>query len=353
MSGLKICFVSPYAHALFTGRGGGYGGAEVQQRLIGRALAGRGFDIRFLSYAPGPPGEEVHEGVRFWTIPPPAASPLGRLLKLSSLKIWRSLGRPDADLRPFIFSVANDRDLDGRYVRAATPLQAALYRAGVRWASSVVVQTRCQEELLRERWNRQGVLIPSACALPSGPVPPAARREGVLWVGNLLPKKRPELVARLAAALPDIPFTMVAPRVGAPAYLWRVMGQIGAQSNVRHVERVSHREIDGFYRSAAVLVSTSSAEGFANVFLEAWANRLPVVSLDIDPDELICRRKLGEHARSVEEAAEAIKRLVGEVDEREEIGKRAQSYVQECHSPEAVASDYERLIRAMVGGSEG
>jgi glycosyltransferase involved in cell wall biosynthesis len=365
----SICFVSPHAHAFFTGHPRGFGGAEVQQALIGRALAMRGFGVCFVSYAPGPAREEEHAGVRIFTLPPPERGGARRLLPFAHREIWRALGRTRADVyyqrcagtltgivalyarrhgKPFLFSVANDRDLDGHFVRTSALHQAMLYRVGVRLATAIVIQSDYQARLLREQWGREGVLIPSACPLPVEPLPAAAERRGAIWVGNMLPKKRPDLLADLAAALPEVPFTMIAPEVGDPAFVRQVIARVDAAPNIKRLPRAPYAEMPRYYREAAMLVSTSSAEGFPNVFLEAWANGLPVISYEIDPDELLCERGLGVHARSLEETALGIARLARDPLQREAIGERAQAYVREHHSPAAVAGRYERLIEEVL-----
>jgi len=368
MNGTRVCFVSPYAHAFFSGDPSGFGGAEVQQIWVGRALAARGFDVRFISYAPGPGREETHDGIRFHTLPLSRRGGEG-LPGASIGSFWRALARADADIyyqrcagtltgivglyarlhrRAFIFSVANDRDLDGHFVRNARPYQAMLYRLGLRLAHAIVIQSDHQARLLREGWGREGILIPSACPIPEGPLPPASGRRGVLWVGNMLPKKRPGLLADLAAALPEVPFTMIAPETGDPDFVRGVMERVKACPNVRHVPRSPYAEMSAYYRDAALLVSTSAAEGFPNVFLEAWANRMPVVSLEIDPDELLCEKGLGAHAKTMEEMAAAVRRLTADPAAREAIGERAQTWVRERHGPEAVAARYEDLIRRIM-----
>ena len=365
----SICFMSPHAYALLSGVPRGFGGAEVQQALIGRALAARGFDVRFVSYAPGEAREERRDGIRVFTVPGPGHGRPGLAGKRANLDLWRALARADADVyyqrcagtitgvvgvyarlhgKPFIFSVANDRDLDGHFVKKARPYQAALYRLGVRLAAEIVIQSDAQARLLRERWGREGVLIPSACPIPEGPLPSASARRGALWVGNMLPKKRPELLADLASAVPDVPFTMIAPEVGDPAFVRRVLDRVASCPNIRHVSRVPYGEMPATYRHAAVLVSTSRAEGFPNVFLEAWASRLPVVSLEIDPDELLCEKELGVHAKTMEEMVSAVQRLVANPSERDAIGERAQTYVRERHAPEAVGERYGSLIRELM-----
>lgn len=372
----SICFVSHYAHAVFTGKSrqpggvGAFGGAEIQQCLIARALAARGTEVAFVSHAAGPPREEAHEGVRFFTVPLSEGSAVHRFAR-TQIDFWRAMGHADASVyyqrcagslsgfvglfarlhgRPFIFSVANDRDIDGRFIAGATAAEAAKYRLGVRLTSAIVVQSRNQLKLLREGWGREGVIIPSICPVDLQETAPSGNGGSVLWVGNLLPKKRPNLLLDLADALPEVSFTMIALPIGEAALVRETLDRIRSTQNVEYIEGVSYPEIPAYYRKAALLVSTSVAEGFPNVFLEAWARRLPVVSLEIDPDEVICERKLGTHAGTMEELIRAVKGLLGRRDTREEIGERARAYVREYHAPERVGTRYEDLLRSLLDG---
>jgi glycosyltransferase involved in cell wall biosynthesis len=48
--------------------------------------------------------------------------------------------------------------------------------------------------------------------------------------------------------------------------------------------------------NSKALVSTSPMEGFPNIFIEAWACGIPVLSLYFDPGGVIKREQLGEVA---------------------------------------------------------
>ena len=105
-----------------------------------------------------------------------------------------------------------------------------------------------------------------------------------------------------------------------------------------------------------MLLSTSDAEGFPSVFVEAWAHGTPVVSLKIDPDRVIARHGLGVMTSSTAKAAETIATLIHSCEERQTIGTRARDYAIRTHSAEAVARLVAQALHApsapMPHGSE-
>jgi glycosyltransferase involved in cell wall biosynthesis len=98
-------------------------------------------------------------------------------------------------------------------------------------------------------------------------------------------------------------------------------------------------------RSTAVVV-TSEHEGMPNVFLEAWARGIPVISLHFDPDGRIAGEGLGLIADgSWEEFVAAVRRLWTDPELRRQIGERARRYVAREHSPEAVGKRWAAALR--------
>lgn len=67
-------------------------------------------------------------------------------------------------------------------------------------------------------------------------------------------------------------------------------------NNVTLFGNLSHSETLNHILNSKALISTSPMEGFPNIFIEAWACGIPVLSLYFDPGGIIKREDLGEVA---------------------------------------------------------
>jgi glycosyltransferase involved in cell wall biosynthesis len=221
-----------------------------------------------------------------------------------------------------------------------------MYRYGLRRADLVVVQTRHQQELLATRRRGPSLLLPSALDLAGTAVRPEPAQPMVLWVGNILAKKRPLELLRIAQALPQHEFVAVGDGSKDP----RLAGEFTAAAerlpNVRYLGRVEHADLGPLYGQATVLLNTSEAEGVPNTFLEAWARGVPVVSLSVDPDGLISREGLGVVLGTGSPAA-GIASYMADASGREGAGRRARAYVQRTHDLEGVLDAFAAALRQL------
>lgn len=116
----------------------------------------------------------------------------------------------------------------------------------------------------------------------------------VLWVGNIKAVKRPMVFVRAAQMLRDhgIKFLMI----GAPQDK-ELAGEVVAATqqldNLAFIPGVAPEEIDEYFSRAALLVNTSVVEGYPNVFVQAMQHAVPIVSLGIDPDNILSNCNVG------------------------------------------------------------
>ncbi len=249
----------------------------------------------------------------------------------------------------FVYMVAHEYDVSGEYGRT-NGAWGRQYERGLTRADLVVCQHRGQQDLLRERYQRDGSVIRSLCPLPVRPGPPQAERRIVLWVARLEQWKQPELIVDLARRLPGESFVMVAPPTRLDRdYSGRIEAEVATLPNLRLVPGVPFSEITALFEDAKVFVNTSHYEGFPNTFLQAAACGTPIVSWAVNPEGLLERHRIGYCAEQDQAAFEArVRHLCATPALREEIGNNGRQYVSRFHDPAVIAREYARLFAQLA-----
>ncbi len=92
-----------------------------------------------------------------------------------------------------------------------------------------------------------------------------------------------------------------------------------------------YSQINDHFKQASIFVSTSASEGFPNTFIQAWMNYTPVVSLNIDPDDVIKKYNLGLHSGTFEQMVSDVNTLLGNDELRNDTGRSCRLYAEENH----------------------
>jgi len=343
------------------------GGAELQLSLLASGLAGRGYDVSF-----GVGGYEdvrdtvTEHGVRM-TVLYNMCNGVSQIPKvLRPLQIVSGLRRMPTDIviamgagaqagvlaawcrltrRRFIFWLASDTDaachVEG--ISRVPRRERWLAYRGLTWSDTIVVQTRAQADAVREHIGREATLIPNIWPHEIG-LADEADEPYALWVSNIRPEKRPEMLLEIAAELPEIRFVMIGgPVTGYEQLHEHVAATAAALPNVDFLGYVPFEDTHGWFRGARVLVNTSAVEGFPNTYLQAWAAGKPVVAT-FDPDGVIASRGLGRVFMAQSDGADVVRGLWEDDGGRGEIGGRAVAYMHVGHGDEAVMAQVEGLV---------
>jgi glycosyltransferase involved in cell wall biosynthesis len=370
----SVCFVAPNAYSALSGRAdlSHGGGAERQQVLLAEELVRRGHRVSFVVLDHGQPKDEEIRGVRILKCYRQDRGIRGvRFLHPRLTGLWCAMARADADVyyqrsaeaetglvaqwcrqhaRAFIFAAASDTDCSARLPLIPRWSERLLFRWGLRCAHAVIVQTSVQQEMMMAEFGIPSAVVRSCFAWPSSaehPLPGqpgGGERKNILWAGRLSEEKRPEWVIRLARELPGHRFDIVGPCGVDAAYGRRVVAEIESLPNARWHGYVPHHRMSEMYRNARVLLCTSPAEGFPNVFLEAWSCGTGVLST-IDPDGVIDRFQTGKVAAGFED----LKHHLLTLDERRHFWAaaaiRGQQYVQSHHAVRVAGEALVAVIR--------
>ena len=243
-----------------------------------------------------------------------------------------------------LWHIASDIDVQPELApnlikRIIHSLDRCLLNYGIRHADVIAAQTRYQNNILKNRFGRESqAYIPIGHPL-AGEIKKKNSEVTVLWVASLKPLKQPELFVKLAAALAHIPkvaFIMMGHPVRGKWFL-DLKNQIAATPNLAHIGFVPQSEVDQHLADGHILVNTSRYEGFSNTFVQAWLREVPVVSLNVDPDDVLKREKIGFHSRSFEQLVDDVQTLILNPTLRREMGERARLYAEANHSVDKMA----------------
>jgi glycosyltransferase involved in cell wall biosynthesis len=359
---LRVCFINLRAYPLFNPEvKATIGGAEVDLYLIATELAKDGdFKVSFVTGDYGQPEVEEREGVSIIK-----SLDMRSNLFLSGWRIWRALGRADADVyfdecaslrtwldamfcrwrgRPYIYRTAHTDECDGTYARTS-PVRGRAFFQAIRSAAQVITQNLSDQRDLQETASVGSRVIRNACRLPSDT---GAERDTILWVGRSASQKQPRLFLDLARQMPDRSFTMICqPAFEDPAFA-NLAAEAAGVRNLRFLERVSFHQIDTFFQRARVFVSTSDSEGFPNVFVQAAKCGTPIVSYKVNPDGFLDKYKCGLCAEGNWQQFGGMLRRLSDPVEFAFWSANARKYASQMHNIAAIIEEYKELFRCFA-----
>lgn len=364
----KICLIAHKAYgAMANANSAHIGGVEWQTTLMAKWLAAREYDISMLTWDTDHPENQIIDKVKLIKIcHENAGFPGLRFFHPKWTSLIQAMKAADADIyyqncgecvtgqaalwckknkKKFVYSVANDVDVQKNLPEMKKLRDRILYRYGIKNADKIIVQTEFQKKLLKQSFNRESTVIPMPCTGPSQQEyqPPELKTPlRILWIARICRQKRPDKLINIAKKCHDINFDLVGP-VYKTKYAQNVLKQTKKISNINIHGPIPRDQTHQFYQQASALISTSEFEGFPNTFLEAWSYGLPIFST-FDPDNLIKSRKLGFTSASIDELAQALNNLRNSPDVFNMYSKNAREYYTQNHTPEIVMPKFEKIF---------
>ena len=374
---MKICFVAlaayPHLAGEMTAR---YGGAETQQVHIARELIDKGFKVVFITFDYGQEFITNINGIEVIKAHVRSAGlPGTRFFYPRLISLWRTMKMANADVycqmctgsitgvvsfickvinKPFVFLTASDTNMDLRYINRHFTIpfrDRKVYNYGLKTADRIVVQTMDQGKLLNKNFGLNGTLIPGALNIPQRIKTDYTNEHPIIFIGKIYPLKQPDIYIQLAKKIPDKQFIMIGGPGNDKKYFRYVEKLAEGVENLKYLGLVE--DAQAYLQTASILVNTSKYEGFPTTFFEAWINNVPVVSLNVDPDECICKYKLGFHARTVDNLVYHVKLLIENAELRREMGDNGREYVEQNHNINKVVEKYADMFRSLLRNNSG
>lgn len=365
MGKTKICIISLGAYPLLARKDiEVVGGAELQSTLLARELRKRDFDVSFIVCDFGQQSPEIIDDIRILKAYS-ADAPMG--IRFSTVRlIWRALRQADADIyygfrgvagvvalycllrrKKLVIGIPSDMEVESERTNRIS-LYNWLWRFDLKRADCVITQTKYQQEMLKRSFGRNSVIIkafhPVEGKLIEKSLPPI-----VLWVSTIRPEwKQPEVFLRLADAIPEGRFQMVGGPSREQEFYERIKAKARKIPNLDFVGFVPHHEITKYFEKASIFVNTSDVEGFPNTFLEAWSRYMPVVCLNIDPDEIICEHRLGFHSRTFDQMVLDVRQLLNDERLRQELGENGRRHVEQEHNLNTAIEQFVEVFNQLI-----
>jgi len=326
----------PEAYPVISGRGRHVGGAELQSWIIAKELAeDPKFKVYFIVRA-FEDGTEIINNVIVFKINYKEPT-------IGYLKILKAMVKINADVyyqrtggvatifvsffckifkKRFIFHVSRDEQLDNGYPYNKSTIIKKLYRISINLADFIIVQNKIQKKKVL---YKKSFIIPNA--IEDVEIDKTSKKEDfILWVATITDLKRPELFIELAKKIPKYNFIMIGGTSNKNLYK-KIKSNEKKLKNIKIIGFKPLKEVEEYFKRAKIFINTSILEGFPNTFLQAWKYGTPVVSLDIDPDEIICKYKLGFHSKSFEKMVKDVERLYEDIKLYKKISIRCRRFI--------------------------
>lgn len=360
----RICLVALGAYPLLAGIDSkSVIGPSVHAVLLARELLKHEFDITLITYNEGGPPVENIDGIEVIKTYR-QDSRLNPLLK--ALRLWNAMRKAKAQIyyhhggasgivppfcrlmrRKSVWHLASDF-----YVLKGLKTFKLLDRFGawldIKLADAIIAQSEFQKTMLKRNYGRDSVQIKNHFPLTAPGMPEKARPPVLLWIGTMSAIKQPELFLRLAEAIPEASFQMMGGAGDTPGLYEKVKEASRKIPNFDFLDVIPFHEVNNYLGRAAILVNTAAGEGFPYAFVQAWMNYTPVVSLNSDPDEVICRYKLGFHSKTFQQLKEDVSMLLDNEQLRQQMGKNARRYVEDNHDISKIIKQHIEILNQLV-----
>jgi len=212
-------------------------------------------------------------------------------------------------------------------------------------ADAFILQTERQRNLLREHFQRDGVVIRNPVDLTQK-FPPVQSSKVVLWVGKSDLVKRPELALKLAKEFPEYDFKFIMSFSNENIHI-ETLAKAKNLPNVTILPYIPYEQVEEIYAKAGLLVNTSVFEGFPNTFLQAAKYGVPILSLNVDPDGMLTEHGCGMYCHGdFATMKPALAKLMAK-DTARECGANGLEYVRKYHDKTVIGRQFEEALLSL------
>ncbi len=361
----KICIICPSAYPHIAGKEfATAGGAENQLKTLGISFLKKGYEIHFIVDDFGQPDIEIINKIIIHKVSLKYRGGANYYLPVSWYRFIKTLNLIKADChlikfpkdlllplglysflerKKVVFIGQSDGDTNPAVIKQIDNyITYWFYRTGLLFVNKIIAQNKKQQIEFKKVYNKNAKIIKSMITLPE--TDQYEKKKYILWVGNNSFNKQPEKFLKLAEYLPEYNFKMIMSPTAKTLSDNFITDKLHLVPNLKYIGYVPFSQIAVYFQEAAVFISTSLREGFPNTFLQSWQYKTPVISLNIDPDNIIKNMNLGRHSKTFERLCMDVKSVMEDKYVRCKIGENAKQYIKKYHSTDAIIKEYLKIL---------
>lgn len=255
--------------------------------------------------------------------------------------------------KKLIYHIAHKNDVTPYKAKKINQLskliERIIYLYGLKSADVIIGQATYQDISLQKNYKRKCTdIIPNFHPKPTEKIEKEISVR-VLWIANIKSAKKPEAFLELVKGLNElvnVHFHMIG-KIQDKKY----ENFENEYSDIKNFTYHGHLPLElanKHLSQSHIFINTSSldGEGFPNTLIQAWMRKVPVVTLDINPDEIITRNGLGYHSKTITQMKKDVRTLILDRELRNNIGERAQTFAFNNYSLEKNCSKIVDLMES-------
>lgn len=184
----------------------------------------------------------------------------------------------------FIFMFAHDVEVNG--LKQSDQTKVFLFFLLRNFAHKIITQNKYQQETLLRKYKCDSAIIYNGFEIEKG-IQKKEKRNYILWVARCDKWKQPEIFIELAIKNPNLQFCMICPKSNDENYYEIVKNKALKVKNLQFIEFVPYNEIDMYFKKSYLFINTSLYEGFPQTFIQATMNAVPIISLQVNPEDFL------------------------------------------------------------------
>lgn len=237
-------------------------------------------------------------------------------------------------------------------------------RAAVRFADEIIVVSKDLQSYFSNTYGRETVYIPNAPASYAESDPnfsygtSLGLNQGryILFLGRLVPEKRPDLLIEAFEALKPAGWKLVfAGGVSnTKAYVSKLLDRVAKNPDVVFAGELRGSRLAEIVRGAGLFALPSDLEGLPLAMLEAMQEGVPVVASDIPPHQQLLDEQRGVLFKTgdIDSCIRSLDWAIHHPEEMTVMAKNAQNYVEAYYSWERITADNLQLYTTVCNSPD-